>query len=183
MYLIDFGTIRNYLDVNGQHFTDQYAHYSFIGTAKFASLNAHDFKALTRRDDLECLGYTLLALLTNYSIGLFMVDESKLRTDRELHQYFVKEKRELTTIKDQDGVADSLTKIRFFISLCRQIGFQEEPEYQKLRFILEVLNQDNFSLPPTPQMIPEKNGKQPKHLKANETNLKQFPAPDDDDSP
>jgi hypothetical protein len=79
-----------------------------------------------------------------------MVDESKLRTDRELHQYFVKEKRELTTIKDQGGVADSLTKIRFFISLCRQIGFQEEPEYQKLRFILEVLNEDNFSLPPTP---------------------------------
>jgi serine/threonine protein kinase len=140
VYLIDFGTIRNYLDVNGQHFTDQYAHYSFVGTAKFASLNAHDLKALTRRDDLECLGYTLLALLTNYSLGLFMIDESKLRTDRELHQYFVKEKRELTCIKDHGGVADSLTKIRFFISLCRQIGFQEEPEYQKLRFILEVLN-------------------------------------------
>jgi serine/threonine protein kinase len=131
VYLIDFGTIRNYLDANGQHFTDQYAHYSysFVVTAKFASLNAHNLKALTRRDDLECLGYTILALLTNYSLGLFMIDESKLRTDRELHQYFVKEKMELTTIKHHCGVTDSLTKIRFFISLCRQIGFQEEPEY------------------------------------------------------
>lgn len=129
VYLIDFGTIRNYLDVNGQHFTDPYAHFSFIGTARFASLNAHESKALTRRDDLECLGYTLLALLTNYSIGLFTMDESKLKNDRELHQSFIKEKRDLTIIKEQGRVADPLMKIRFFISLCRQIRFQEEPEY------------------------------------------------------
>jgi hypothetical protein len=32
-------------------------------------------------------------------------------------------------------------------------------------------------------MIPEKKVKEPKHPKAKETNLKQLPAPDDDDSP
>jgi hypothetical protein len=34
-----------------------------MGTMKFASINAHAYKTLSMRDDLESLGYTLLYLV------------------------------------------------------------------------------------------------------------------------
>jgi hypothetical protein len=36
----------------------------FSGTPKFASINAHEGKNLSFRDDLECLGYSMFALYT-----------------------------------------------------------------------------------------------------------------------
>jgi len=65
IFLVDFGLSNQYLTDSGDHIEDtpdsRYA--SVVGTAIFASINAHMGIEITRRDDVESLVYTLIYLL------------------------------------------------------------------------------------------------------------------------
>ena len=60
LHLIDFGFCKSYTRDN-EHIQQQKTS-SLIGSLSFASVNSHDCIDLTRRDDLESLGYVLLYL-------------------------------------------------------------------------------------------------------------------------
>ena len=59
VHLIDFGLAKYYKDSEGNHipFIEK---KGMIGTARYASTNAHLGYEQSRRDDLEALGYVLL---------------------------------------------------------------------------------------------------------------------------
>lgn len=61
IYLIDFGFCRSYLDSsnNNAHIKMKNT-YSMIGSKSYASIMSHQRVELSRRDDLESLGYMLL---------------------------------------------------------------------------------------------------------------------------
>ena len=58
IYLIDFGFCKTFLNDN-KHIEIKKTK-SLIGSNNFASVNAHEFNELSRRDDLESLGYMLI---------------------------------------------------------------------------------------------------------------------------
>jgi serine/threonine protein kinase len=58
IYLIDFGFCKTFLNDN-KHIEIKRTK-SLIGSNNFASVNAHEFNELSRRDDLESLGYMLV---------------------------------------------------------------------------------------------------------------------------
>jgi len=58
IYLIDFGFCKSFLN-NDKHIEIKKTN-NLIGTNNFASINAHEFNELSRRDDLESLGYMLI---------------------------------------------------------------------------------------------------------------------------
>ena len=58
IYIIDFGFCKTFLN-NNTHI-DMKKTSSLIGSNNFASVNAHEFNELSRRDDLESLGYMLV---------------------------------------------------------------------------------------------------------------------------
>lgn len=62
VFLIDFGISKIYRDTYGRHipWRDK---KSFIGTARYASCAAHEGIEISRKDDLESLGYVLLFIL------------------------------------------------------------------------------------------------------------------------
>jgi serine/threonine protein kinase len=86
LYLIDFGLARRYRFAfsivlqstfyfsisyrEGENRTLTHIPYrrgrSFIGTAKYASLNSHKNIELSRRDDLESLAYVLIELINGH---------------------------------------------------------------------------------------------------------------------
>jgi len=56
LYVIDFGLSERYWD-NGH--VPQKRKLGFTGTARYASINAHQGFEQSRRDDLEAIGYML----------------------------------------------------------------------------------------------------------------------------
>ena len=59
VFIVDFGISKFFRDNRGKHipFKDK---KSFIGTTRYASINAHQGIELSRKDDLESLGYVLI---------------------------------------------------------------------------------------------------------------------------
>jgi len=58
IYIIDFGFCKSYM-INNKHINIKKTH-NLIGSNTYASINSHNFIELTRRDDLESLGYMLI---------------------------------------------------------------------------------------------------------------------------
>lgn len=64
IHLIDFGLASKYIDnATGGHIPFN-IRTSLTGNARFASVNAHKGYELSRRDDLESIGYMMLYLWT-----------------------------------------------------------------------------------------------------------------------
>ena len=68
IYLIDFGISTLYVNrQTGQHIKYGYTG-KFLGTARYASVNAHALLRLSRKDDLESLAYMLLHLCSEQGL-------------------------------------------------------------------------------------------------------------------
>jgi casein kinase 1 len=63
VYLLDFGLSKCYKDKTTGAHIPYMDNKQFVGTARFASINAHMGIELSRRDDLEALGYVLIFLI------------------------------------------------------------------------------------------------------------------------
>jgi serine/threonine protein kinase len=62
LYFLDFGMSKSYLKDSGEHIA--YCDKSLRkGTPVFCSINTLYYRSLSRRDDLESLGYTMLYIV------------------------------------------------------------------------------------------------------------------------
>uniref|UniRef100_A0A6C0IFU6 non-specific serine/threonine protein kinase n=1 Tax=viral metagenome TaxID=1070528 RepID=A0A6C0IFU6_9ZZZZ len=114
--IIDFGLCKSYL--NNEKHMEMKKTSSLIGTPTYASVNAHNFMELSRRDDLESLGYMLIYFY------LGQLDWQKI--DSSDH----------TLIKEMKANVIYNSKIPpiliEYIKFVRSIEFEEKPYYHKL---------------------------------------------------
>ena len=96
---------------------------SLIGTPSYASINAHNFMELSRRDDLESLGYMLIYFY------LGMLEWQKVDTSNH------------TIIKEMKSNVIYNTKIPpiliEYIKFVRTIEFEEKPYYHTIFELLK----------------------------------------------
>lgn len=95
IYLIDFGLSVSYFEgETSQHYKENLNHnYSnVVGTALFASINAHNGQDLSRRDDIESLIYTLIYLCT----GSLPWKNINIKNKKERHQIIMYMKEEIS---------------------------------------------------------------------------------------
>ena len=116
LYMIDFGFCKSYLK-NGNHISLGCTS-NLIGTAKYASIHAHQFLELSRRDDLESLGYMLLYLHTNYF---------------EWKSILLVKNNDYIYLKEMLSKDERIPKILIdFLNIVRSLEFDEMPKYGKL---------------------------------------------------
>ncbi|KAL7721858.1 non-specific serine/threonine protein kinase [Entamoeba marina] len=139
IYVIDFGLSKRYRkfethqhipikDVNG-----------LIGTARFASINAHKGIELSRRDDLESLGYLFIYLLKG---ELPWQDLQPTLDGRYSNIGEMKVKLPLS-----DLCGELPTEFSSYILYCRELQFNQKPDYLGLRLMFKRLLQRLSSNP------------------------------------
>lgn len=114
IYIIDFGFCHSYLDNIETKKTS-----SLIGTPKFASIHAHNFDELSRRDDLESLGYMLIYLFLG---ELEWQDIRFLNYKNNTHNIIMMKKNIINNIKVP-------IVLRVFLQSIFTLEFNKKPDY------------------------------------------------------
>lgn len=114
--IIDFGLCKSYL--NNEKHIEMKQTSSLIGTPTYASINAHNFMELSRRDDLESLGYMLIYFY------LGQLEWQKIdSTNHELIKIMK------TNVIYNTEIPPILIE---YIKFVRTIDFEEKPYYHTL---------------------------------------------------
>lgn len=122
LYLIDFGLAKQFRDKNWRHIPPR-RNMHMVGMIAFASRNAHRGMELSRRDDLESLGYSLLYLLKG-SLPWSRTNASKAG---KVKCYITVEQ----LCKQAPSAFDH------FFHHVRRLSFQERPNYRLLESVMQ----------------------------------------------
>ncbi|CAL8129630.1 unnamed protein product [Orchesella dallaii] len=127
VFIIDFGFSTTYRGGQIRHIKCTNSEQS-VGTPLYASLQNHRGCTLSRRDDLEALGYVLIYFLRGslpwQGVNIKGNSRNNLWTR-------ILESKQATSVEDLcQGFPQEFSK---YINYCRNLGFDEDPLYFYLR--------------------------------------------------
>ncbi|QSS56111.1 hypothetical protein I7I53_04231 [Histoplasma capsulatum var. duboisii H88] len=133
VHVIDFELAKEYqCQKTGLHIQAYETPKSFIGTACYASINAHLGLEQSRRDDIESLGYVLLYFLR----GNLPWQDLSAATEEEKHNLILKMKQDISISQLCFGLPSAFST---FIEHSRSLSFEQKPDYSYLRKIFRDL--------------------------------------------
>ncbi len=115
VFIIDFGLCKSYL-IDGKHIPLKKTH-NLIGSPTYASINAHKCIELSRRDDLESLGYMLIYFYKGFLQWQIYDIENTSYEISQLKQYITNEDMYLPRV------------LLNYIQYVRGLAFTETPNY------------------------------------------------------
>eukprot|EP00826_Nyctotherus_ovalis_P059150 TRINITY_DN81_c0_g1_i21.p1 TRINITY_DN81_c0_g1~~TRINITY_DN81_c0_g1_i21.p1 ORF type:complete len:432 (-),score=79.53 TRINITY_DN81_c0_g1_i21:329-1624(-) len=130
VYLIDFGLAKRFRDKHTNEHIIFKEKRHLTGTRPFISLNTYYGYEQSRRDDLECLGYTLIYLLKG---RLYWNSNDEERKAEDVNSW--KEEFSVDTICQ--GMPSGVMK---YLNYCRGLLFESAPDYLQLSYILKKAN-------------------------------------------
>jgi len=130
LYIIDFGFCRPY--VEGTQHIPQKKNSALIGSQMYASINAHNCIELSRRDDMESIGYILLYFYLG-ELPWKRIDCDKTDVNARIIQM----KRAIVP-KSQNKQWIPSFLIDYFNSI-RNLPFEARPDYDYLINLLDKL--------------------------------------------
>ncbi|EGR30631.1 tetratricopeptide repeat protein [Ichthyophthirius multifiliis] len=124
IFLVDFGLAKFYSN-NNIHISLK-KNKGMIGTARYASINAHLGLEQSRRDDLESLGYCLVYFLNNKLPWQSVYGQSK----EEKYQKIQNIKQQFSNYKYFKELPQEFL---IFMKYIKELQFDENPNYDFLR--------------------------------------------------
>ena len=123
IYIIDFGFSKTFIDDNSENNHIKMTKMtSIIGSLTYASINAHNFNQLSRRDDLESIGYMLIYL------HLGQLEWQNILWEKENNNNDI-----IKQLKENLGTDQRIPVIfKKFITNVRNLTFDETPYYDLL---------------------------------------------------
>lgn len=133
LYLIDFGLAKRYLDSDGKHISFR-SDKNIIGTVRYTSINSHENKELSRRDDVESIGYLILYLI------LHRLPWQGLKTNSyKLRLNIICERKKTIINQNIPG------PMKKFFKYIWDVKFEEKPDYRYLKTLLNELLEKNIT--------------------------------------
>ena len=131
IYLIDFGLSSAYCDKFKIHFEYSTGN-NFIGTLRYASINAHYGISMSRRDDIESLLYVLIYLAKGFLPWQGVKAKTKIeRMDAIRNIKFRTTCDELTV-----GLP---TLFKDLLSTTKKLKYEEKPNYGYYKWIFSIM--------------------------------------------
>ncbi|KAH9406581.1 Casein kinase I isoform gamma-2 [Tyrophagus putrescentiae] len=131
IHLVDFGMAKEYIDRVTQRHIRLRSNRPMLGTARFMSCNAHFNYELSRRDDLESLGYMFLYFLKG-SVPWSALLQSSLSESTPMKQ-LQKIGSMKQALSPEDIFENCPEEFARYLSYCRNLGFEETPAYEACR--------------------------------------------------
>jgi hypothetical protein len=129
--MIDFGVSRKYINKDtGKHLKNEQVN-SFVGNIIFASHHAFECQTLSRRDDIIQIIYNLVYLMNPEVSWVYDI----------LNSHNIQEEMRNFKIKSTPDEICFGERCQSMLPICKEaysIGFDEEPQYGKLIFMLEM---------------------------------------------
>ncbi|CAD8166792.1 unnamed protein product [Paramecium octaurelia] len=137
LFIVDFGISKFYKDENESHISLR-ERQPFIGTTRYASINAHKGLSLSRRDDMESLCYMLIYLLKGqlpWQNLQFTSEEDKINQVGQL-------KIKIDTNELCQGLPIEFAR---YLDYVKGLPFKSEPNYKYcLSLFRKISNEHNY---------------------------------------
>lgn len=134
VHVVDMGLAKRVLN----HKTGEHIEYSsdkvLTGTASYASIHSHQGEELSRRDDLEALGYVLIYFLMG---TLPWQNMNFQKIERNEKYKIIKEMK--TSITIEQLTKDCPSEFTDYMNYCRKLKFKEKPDYTHLQNLFSTL--------------------------------------------
>ena len=122
--ILDFGLVSSYL-TDGVH--KGLEQHGFQGTPHFGSISGLKKFTLSRRDDIESLGYCIMFLIERHTIPWINAQDMS----------------QILTLKEEFLASESVPiyfkGIQAFIRYAASIGYDEDPDYEELKRLISQL--------------------------------------------
>lgn len=126
LLVVDFGLSKRYRNPATRKHIEYRDDKNLTGTARYASVNAHAGIEQSRRDDMECMGYVFMYFLR----GQLPWQGLNANTKKAKYER-IYEKKKCTTV---DALCRGYpTEFATYLNYCRQLGFEDQPDYRYLR--------------------------------------------------
>ncbi|TNV84616.1 hypothetical protein FGO68_gene11523 [Halteria grandinella] len=112
--------------------------YGFQGNPQYASIDQLEGYTMSRKDDLESLGYTMM-----YLTDKEVIPWNDLQTYKEIRQSKV-------DFLEQYQTPDQYLQFRRFILRVRHLAYEEDPDYNALRY--DIMHLVQQPVVPNPQL-------------------------------
>lgn len=124
IYCIDFGLAKRYKKRNDEHIPFS-TERRFCGTARYASIAAHNNQEQGRKDDLESIAYILIYLFN----GVLPWQGIKKKDKEERYRLIGLKKEEMSEEELTKGMPKEFC---IFLKYVRNMNFEEKPHYTTL---------------------------------------------------
>lgn len=127
LYVVDFGLAKEYIDPDTGRHIPYTENKSLTGTVRYMSINSHQGKEQSRRDDLEALGHVFFYFLSG---GVLPWQGVKCEDIRKRYQIIGHIKEE-TSINELG--LNYPWEFSVYLRYCRNLKFNQQPDYAYLR--------------------------------------------------
>jgi len=133
IFIIDFGFCKSFINHETNKHISMKKTNNLIGTQTYASINAHDYIELSRRDDMESLFYMLIYFCCGSLEWQNTTTEINNTSDKN---QFIKQMKIKMIEKPSKNIPLILIKC---IKMVRLLAFEEKPNYSEYIKILESI--------------------------------------------
>ncbi len=139
LYVLDFGLSKKFWDPKTRTHIPFKDGKALTGTARYCSINAHKGYEVSRRDDLESIGYLLL-----YFYKGWLPWQGLNAPDPHIKTVKIGEKKAQTPLEEL--CRDCPVQFLKYMKYVRGLKFDDTPDYEACRgFFKEVMEEHNFT--------------------------------------